>query len=452
MRNINHGIVRFTEAAVALALITAAPAAFAAGGAATPPMGWNPYNAFGINANEANIMATAEALTKTGLADAGYRYINVDDGWWLKRGADGRVVVRTSMFPSAAPAAEGGQTSLRPFTDKLHAMGFKAGLYTDIGRNACSQAWQRKNPNLPEGTQAEREVGSLDHQAGDMQQIFGDWNFDYIKVDACGLADYGPDRAWVKDGTYRVFTPTIVRDKPNPADDAKVEALYASLSDAIAAVRPKGDYVLSICAWGEASTNEWGNKHGNLWRTSADINASWKSMLHNFDSAAAIPDKAGPGHWNDPDMLEIGNGEFDASHLTEARAHMSMWAMISAPLLLGSDVAKWPQSLVDIAGNREVIAIDQDPLGRQGTIVSKTGDGEILVKSLANGDKAVALINRSNQPISLSVNRAQLELAKGAVTQRDLWTHKDAALKGDSLQVALAPHETALYRLKVKKR
>ncbi len=418
--------------------------------AATPPMGFNPWNAFGTEVTEAKMMGVADALVKTGLADAGYRYVNIDDGWWLKRRADGRIEVRTSMFPSAAPKTAGGDSSLRPFTDRLHGMGLKAGIYTDIGRNACSQAWNRKSPNLPEGTVAEREVGSMDHQAQDMRLIFGEWNFDYIKVDACGPADYAPDKPFVQDGTFRALGPYIVRGHPNPADDARVEALYAGLKTAMDAVRPNGDYVFSICAWGEASVNDWGYKYGNLWRTSGDISPKWSSMLHNFDSAAAHPEKAGPSHWNDPDMLEIGNGAFDADHLTEARSHMSMWAILSAPLLIGSDITKWPQSLVDIAGNREVIAIDQDPAGRQGAVVAKTDTTEVVVKSLANGDKAVALINRSAKPVSVAVDRSQLGLGKGAMTLRDLWTHRNAPLKGNTIRVSLAPHETALYRLTVK--
>jgi hypothetical protein len=446
MRDIKHRL-KLTACAATAMLALVSGAAQAETAAATPPMGWNPYNAFHIESNEANIMSVAEALVKTGLADAGYKYVNVDDGWWLKRRADGRIIVNTAMFPSAAATTPGGETSLRPFVDKLHAMGLKAGIYTDIGRNACSQAWDHKSPNLPVGTQAEREIGAMDYQKQDMQLMFGEWNFDYIKVDACGLADYQPEKPYVSDGTYRAYGPTLVRGKPNPADDAKVEALYASLSQEIAAVRPKGDTVLSICSWGEGSVAEWGNKYGNLWRTSGDIRATWKSMLSNFDSAAAHPDKAGPGHWNDPDMLEIGNGEFDANHLTEARSHMSLWAIINSPLLLGSDITKWPQSLVDVAGNREVIAVNQDALGKQGIVVSKTDVSETVVKELADGGRAVALINRSSTPVTVSVSRAQLGLS-GKLTLRDLWTHKDQPLKGDAITVSLTPHETALYRVR----
>ncbi|WP_443750780.1 glycoside hydrolase family 27 protein [Asticcacaulis solisilvae] len=436
--------VTLSLGAAALALMFASPV-LAAGTAPVPPMGWNPWNAFGTGVTEERILAVADTLKKSGLADAGYRYVNMDDGWWLKRRADGRIVVRTSIFPSAA--TPDGNTSLRPFTDHLHAMGLKAGLYTDIGRNACSQAWGGKTAaNLPEGSTAEREIGSYGHQAQDMKLIFGEWRFDYIKVDACGPADFQPAKAFVKDGTYRALGPWIVRGKPNARDNARIENLYASLDAAIAAVRPRRDYVFSICSWGEAGVQAWGYKRGNLWRTSEDINAHWKSMLDNFDSAAGHPETVGPGHWNDPDMLEIGNGDFDADHLTEARAHMSMWAVIAAPLLLGSDVTKWPQSLIDIAGNREVIAIDQDPAGHPGKIVSRAGDTEVVAKPLADGSRAVALINRGSGAVTASVTLKQLGF-DGAVTVRDVWAHSDATPVYDGITVSLAAHETKLLRV-----
>jgi alpha-galactosidase len=179
---------------------------------ALPPMGWNPWNAFRTDVTEDKILSVANALIKDGLADAGYRYINVDDGWWLKRDTEGRIAVRSSMFPSAVLPR--GGTSLRPFVDHLHSMGLLAGLYTDIGRNACSQAWDRTSPNLPTGSMAEREVGSMDHQAQDMRLIFGEWNFDFLKVDACGLADFGPEKPYVRGGMFRATGPFIVRGHP----------------------------------------------------------------------------------------------------------------------------------------------------------------------------------------------------------------------------------------------
>ena len=414
------------------------------GAAATPPMGWNPWNAFRTEVTEDKIMAVAAALKRSGLADAGYRYVNLDDGWWLQRGADGRIVIRTAMFPSAALAD--GSTSLRPFVERLHGMGLKAGIYTDIGRNACSQAWDAHSPNLPVGAQAQREVGSFGFQAADMRLIFGEWGFDYVKVDACGLADYDAGKPYVRDGQYRAFAPWIVRGKPEASAPDQVEALYAGLRREIAAVRPDQDYVLSICAWGEAHVADWARRHGHSWRTSPDIRPTWASMLRNFDSAAARALYAGPGHWNDPDMLEIGLGEFDARHPVEARAHMSLWAIIGAPLILGADLTWLAPSLLEIAGKREVIAINQDGAGNQGVTVAREGDTQVVVKSLAErGARAVALVNRGERARKVTVPLARLYLdPDGPVALRDLWTGEAQASKGGRIAMALAPHETRL--------
>jgi alpha-galactosidase len=427
--------------AIAIAAALALASSSAVAQAPTPPMGWNPWNAFHTEVDEARIMANAEALRRTGLADAGYRYVNMDDGWWRTRRADGRIEVRTGMFPSGA--LPDGSTSMRPFVDRLHALGFKAGIYTDIGRNACSQAWDRHSPNLPEGGPAGREIGTYGHQAADVALLLGEWGFDYIKVDACGLADFTPQQPWVRDGTHRAFGPWIVRGKPDAAGSARVEGLYADLRRQIDAVRPNGDVTLSICAWGEARVANWAGRYGSSWRTSPDIEPTWKSMLLNFDSAIARQLYAGPGRWNDPDMLELGHGQFDASHLAEARAHLSMWAIAAAPLVLGADLTRMSQSLIDIAGNRDVIAVDQDPAGHQGVSVMRGGDTQVVARTLAvAGQKAVALINRGGRPRRVTVPLARLQLAPSA-TVRDLWNRRERSVDG-AISVALAPHETAL--------
>jgi len=412
--------------------------------ALTPPMGWNPWNAFRTEVTEAKILAVAEKLKQTGLANAGYRYVNLDDGWWLKRRADGRLEVRTSMFPSADVGH--GETTLRPFVDRLHGMGLKAGIYTEIGRNACSQAWDAKSPNLPVGTQSEREVGTYGYGGQDMQLLLGEWNFDYVKVDACGLSDYVADKRYVRDGTYRPFGPYIVRGRPEQSAPEKVEMLYAELAQQLAKVRPQGDYVLSICAWGEARSSDWAGKYGNLWRTSADIRSTWASMLHNFDSAAARPLYAGPGRWNDPDMLKVGIGDFDGANPVAARAHLSMWAIINAPLILGADLTRAPQEILDIMGNREVIAINQDPAGHQGVTVQRNHDTQVIVKTLARpGRKAVALINRANEPRTAAVVLSQLNLDSSApMTVRDAWTGRAVRVDGQRIAADLGPRETML--------
>lgn len=407
-------------------------------------MGWNPWNAFRTEVTEAKILSVADALLRDGLAESGYQFINVDDGWWLKRDVSGRIVVRTTMFPSAA--LPDGHTSLRPFVDHLHGLGFRAGLYTDIGRNACSQAWDRRSPNLPVGSMAEREIGSLDHQAEDMRLIFGEWAFDSLKVDACGLADFGPDQPYVKDATFRSLGPYISRRHPAESDSKRVEQLYAGLKKQIDMVRPDGNYILSVCTWGEADAQAWAQKYGNTWRTSADIQPTWESMLKNFDSAASPPEFSVPGHSSDPDMLEIGNGEFDANHLVEARAHFSLWAMLSAPLILGSDVTKWSPSLVGIAGNRDVIAVDQDSGGHQGIVIAKMDRGQVMLKNLSDGSMVVAFVNRKDQPLTLSLQTALLHL-DGPLAARDLWTQEETAV-GGVITAKLNAHETRLLRVR----
>ena len=389
------------------------------GHAPTPQMGWNSWNSFGTDVDEAKVMGAAEALVRTGLADKGYRYVNIDDGWWLRRRqSDGQMVVRTAIFPSAAIAA--GETSFRPFTDRLHAMGLKAGIYTDVGYNSCSQAWGPTNPNLPEGTEAEREVGLHGHVRQDLSLYFRDWNFDYIKVDACGLSAFGPDGAGGRQGKYRIWAPLVVDHKTSRSDSAAVRALYTEVRDTLQSLRPDGSFVLSICNWGSANVRAWGKDVGTSWRTSTDISATWTRMLHSFDSVATRELYAGPGRWNDPDMLEVGNGEFDENHLLQARAHFSLWAIEAAPLLIGYDLRKAPQPVLDVLGNAEVIAVNQDPAGNQGVLAHTGSDYQIIVKTLAvRGEKAVALFNRTDlpaeiEPVGASGPRPLHRIAHGA--------------------------------------
>jgi alpha-galactosidase len=414
--------------------------------AQTPPMGWNPWNAFRTDVDEAKIRGSAQALVDTGLAAHGYRYVNIDDGWALKRLPDGRIRIRESMFPSAA-IKDSVTGSFLPFTSFIHGLGLKAGLYTDIGRNTCAQRWDAESPNLPVGTRAEREVGSFGHADSDLRTVFRDWKFDYVKIDACGVADYARDVEPVTSGRYAEFKPYIVRSEIPQSNPAAVEALYARLGDA---VRTWGGSkaVLSICAWGEALSPRWANRRGNLWRTSPDIEFNWKSMLFNIDSIVGTELYAGPGHWNDPDMLAIGHGDFDANHLTEARAHMTMWAVFSAPLLLGYDLRKSPQSLIDIVGNSEVIAIDQDALGNQG-VVHRFGTTMVVVRTLeGTGARAVALFNPGDKPATSQVDWTQLGYAPGTIASvRDIWAKQDRTGEKDAITVSLKPHEAVLLRL-----
>nr|WP_176936399.1 NPCBM/NEW2 domain-containing protein [Massilia sp. PDC64] len=416
------------------------------GSAATPPMGWNSWNAFRTDVDEDKVLGAARVLVDSGLAGLGYVYVNLDDGWWLKRRAgDSRLQVRTGIFPSAATGGPDG-TSFRPFTDKLHAMGLKAGIYTDIGRNACSQAYDLHSPNLPQGTTAEREVGLDGHVAQDISLYFKDWGFDYIKVDACGLADFAPGSDLVQRQHYRGLAPLIERGSINRTDIAAVRGRYEAVAAALRAARPANDYVLSICAWGMANVRTWGKEVGNLWRTSSDITPNWTSMLHNFDSAAKRPLYAGPGHWNDPDILHIGHEEFDAAHPVEVRSHFSLWAMINAPLLVSYDLRNGPAALLAVLGNADVVALNQDKAGHQGVVAYDSDDAQIMVKTLGDGQrKAVALFNRGAAPVAVTLLARHLKMSDSApVTLRDLWSKTTVTFTGEQA-FTLAPHETRLF-------
>jgi len=416
--------------------------------AATPPMGWNPWNAFRTEIGEGKVFASAEKIKQSGLAAAGYRYINLDDGWWLRRDADGRIVIRTRIFPGAAIGPD-GQTSFRPLTDRLHKMGFKAGIYTDSGKNSCSQRHDPHSPNLPEGTVLQRQIGLDGYEHQDLRLFFNEWGFDYVKVDACGLADFGGDNAAVASGQYAEFKTEFTRAKPAESNLSAVETRYARIGRLLHELKPEGDSVLAICVWGEADSRRWAGKHGNLWRTSADIEPKWESMLHNFDSAATREMYAGPGRWNDPDMMAIGLGDFDGGHLVEARSHFSLWSILSAPLLMGFDLTRAPQPILDILGNSEVIAVNQDVAGNQGVLVQQQGDVQVLVKTLAGrGERAVAVFNRGSKSSDVAVTWSQLKFKPAAKAKvRDLWAHGDVASAVDSLQVHVGPRETRMFKL-----
>lgn len=414
------------------------------GAAKTPPMGWNSWNAFRTAVDEAKVMGAAQALVDDGLAKLGYVYVNVDDGWWQKRRAsDGRMIIRTRIFPSAA--TPDGTTSFRPFTDRLHAMGLKAGIYTDVGRNACSQAFDLQSPNLPEGTAQERQVGLDGHVTQDINLYFRDWGFDYLKVDACGLADFAPGSKRVTDNGYIGLAPEIDRASINRTDSVRVEQRYAAVAAALKQANPDNDYVLSICEWGMANVREWGKDVGNSWRTSSDITPNWSSMLHNYDSAAKRALYAGPGHWNDPDMLFVGQGDFDADHLTEARSHVSLWAMMSAPLLIGYDLRQAPRALLDIWGNADVVAVDQDPAGNQAIVAYDSDDAQILVKTMADHHKVAALFNRTNAPVKVTLTASHLKLRDDApIVLTDLWSKAASRFTGETT-ITLQPHETRVF-------
>ncbi|ESQ89428.1 alpha-galactosidase [Asticcacaulis sp. AC460] len=422
---------------------------YTAGRAATPPMGWSSWNAFGTDVTEARVLDSANTIVASGLAAKGYLYINIDDGWWLKRRqSDGRMQVRTVIFPSAAVGGK-DESSFRPFTDKIHSMGLKAGIYSDLGRNSCSQAYGGPStPNLPEGTVAEREVGLYGHAEKDIKLYFQDWGFDFIKVDGCGVRAFGPDSGKVTSGQYRVLGPMIDFQSVNRTDVAEIKKLYGEVADHLKRYNPDGDFVFSICAWGSADVRSWSRTVGNLSRTSDDITPSWGRMLTNLDSAATRALYAHPGSWNDPDMLFVGHGDFDEHHLTEARSHFALWAMLSAPLIIGYDLRKAPPELMEIFGNSELIAINQDPAGNQAVLAYETDDVQIFVKSRGDdpAHKAVAIFNRGTAAQEVTLSADHLKYAAGADVQlTDLWTKAALpAFKGE-VKLRVEPRQTLVF-------
>ncbi len=424
---------------------TARWSAYSAGRAATPPMGWSSWNAFGTDIDEAKILGSAQRILDSGLAASGYRYINIDDGWALRRQQpDGRLVIRPDRFPSAV---SGGVSSFRPFTDKLHAMGLKAGIYSDLGRNTCSQAYSGDDTDLPKGSVLEREVGLYGHIDQDIALFFSDWGFDFIKVDGCGLRAYGADSPKVRSGLHRALAPTLDLQSVSRSDIPAVQAEFTEINRALRRHNPDGDYLLSLCVWGAADVRAWGKNYGNISRTSDDITPAWARMLTNFDSAVRRELYAHPGSWNDPDMLYIGKGDFDAGHLVEARSHFALWAMLNAPLMIGADLRTMAQPLMDVVGNDDIIALNQDPAGNQATLAYDADDLHILVKQLASGQKAVAIFNRGLTPMEADLTADQLKLRKDApVTLTDLWSKEKTSFTNET-KVRVAPRETRIFRV-----
>ncbi len=423
---------------------TARWSAYTAGRAATPPMGWSSWNAFGTDIDEAKILGSAQRIVDSGLAAKGYRYVNIDDGWTIRRQIpEGNLVIRADRFPSSVT---GGASSFRPFTDKLHAMGLKAGIYSDLGRNTCSQAYSSDSTDLPKGSVLEREVGLYGHIDQDIALYFADWGFDFIKVDGCGLRAYGATSAKVRSGQYRALAPVLDLESVGRSDIPAVQAEFAQINAALLRNKPDGDFLLSLCIWGAADVRAWGKNVGNISRTSDDIRPSWARLLSNFDSAAKRELYGHPGSWNDPDMLYIGKGDFDADHLVEAKSHFALWAMLNSPLMMGADLRSMPQALMDIVGNPDIIALNQDPAGNQATLAYDADDLEILVKQLASGQKAVAIFNRGLAPIDVDLTAEQLKFRKDApITLTDLWTKAETPFTNET-KLRVAPRETLILR------
>ncbi|GLJ35506.1 hypothetical protein SUGI_0713970 [Cryptomeria japonica] len=354
----------------------------------TPPMGWNSWNHFACSIDESIIRGTADALLSTGLSRVGYEYVNIDDCWAEQnRDAQGNLVAKASKFPSG----------IKALADYVHSKGLKLGIYSDAGSYTCSKT-------MP---------GSLGHEQQDAN-TFASWGIDYLKYDNC-------------------FNGGIEARKR-----------YPTMSEAL--MKSGRPIFYSMCEWGEQNPATWAPNIANSWRTTGDIQDNWDSITSRADQNNQWAAYAGPGGWNDPDMLEVGNGGMT---IEEYRSHFSIWALMKAPLLIGCDVRTASQEITQIVGNKEVINVNQDLLGVQGTKVSQQGNLEVWAGPLTNKRVAVILWNRSSSTASITAQWQNIDLSSNVVVQaRDLWAHRNlpTRLQG-SLTSNVEPHACKMYIL-----
>jgi alpha-galactosidase len=364
-------------------LAPAASAQTSASLALTPPMGWNSWNKFGCNVSDKLIREMADAMVSSGMQAAGYQYVNIDDCWQVSRDASGTIVADPTRFPAGMQA----------LADYVHGKGLKLGLYTDAGTGTC-----------------EKRPGSLNHEDQDAK-TYASWGIDYVKIDWCNSEGLDP------------------------------EVQYAKFRDALAhSGRP---IVFSICNWGVKTPWRWGPSTGNLWRTTGDINDTYDRMTLIGFGQNGLEKFAGPGHWNDPDMLEVGNGGMKRD---EYRTHMALWAILAAPLLAGNDLRSMSPETKELLMNSEILAVDQDAKGVQGRRVWQEGPLEIWVKPLADGSQAVGLFNRSESATKMTLDFKSIG-APASAKLRDLLDHKDLGTIQNSYSADVPTHGAVLVKV-----
>ncbi|HKS92067.1 MAG TPA: glycoside hydrolase family 27 protein [Tepidiformaceae bacterium] len=374
-------------ALAALALVSTPLVAQSSGIAMTPPMGWNSWNHFACKVSDAVVRQAADTIVSNGMMAAGYVYVNIDDCWQGTRNAQG-MIQPNERFPD-----------MKALTDYVHSKGLKIGIYSSPGPKTCA-----------------RYEGSYGHEEQDAQQ-YAAWGFDYLKYDWCSAR--------------RVYRPD------------QMQAAYKKMHDAL--VRTGRPIVLSLCQYGLESVWTWGTSvGGNLWRTTEDINDSYDRMSVIGFSQNGLEKFAGPGHWNDPDMLEVGNGHMNHD---EYLTHMSLWCLLAAPLLAGNDLAKMTPETLAILTNPEVIAVDQDPKGVQGHRIWEQGPYEVWMKPLADGSKAVGLFNRGEDTETVAVNFGDLGIS-GSATVRDLWARRDLGSFNGHYEASVPRHGVVFIKVK----
>ncbi len=366
--------------------------------AKTPPMGWNSWNKFACDINEKTIRETADALVSSGMRDAGYVYLVIDDCWQVKRDSNGTILADPERFPSG----------MKNLGDYIHSKGLKFGIYSDAGTATC-----------------QGRPGSRGYEFQDAR-TYASWGVDYLKYDWC---NHGKQNS---------------------------EAAYTSMRDALyKAGRP---VVLSICEWGTTKPWEWAKNVGHLWRSTEDIincfdcKNYWGGLgvVQIIDLFTEIGTYTGPGHWNDADMLEVGNGVLTPE---EEKLHISMWAMFSSPLMAGNDLRTMSKETVSILTNKEVLAIDQDKLGISAIRWMQYGDLEIWFKPLEDNDYAFCFINRGSQPVTIDQDlktSIKKYVIDGSYQMRDLWKHEDMGNTKDNVSAVLGSHAVLMVKLTKK--
>jgi len=379
--------------------LTPAKAQSAAPLAATPPMGWNSWNWFATTVTDKDIRQAADLMVSSGMRDAGYVYLNIDDTWEGKRDANG-VLHTNDKFPD-----------MKALADYVHGKGLKLGIYSSPGDKTCAGF-----------------EGSLGHEQQDAD-LYASWGIDYLKYDLCGFRSYMNEVA--------------------PGDKLKQDELMRSAYEKMhkAILKTGRPMVFSLCQYGFDSVWQWAPEvGGNLWRTTGDINSTFDRIILIGRGQAGLGKYAGPGHWNDPDMLEVGNGKLTPD---ENRTHMGMWAMLAAPLLAGNNLSKLTPEVKAILTNRDVIAIDQDSLGKQANRIFAEGPVEIWSRLLSNGDVALAVFNFGEDEAFLRGISLHLDQAGAADGWKayDVWSGKNLGKIDNNYKFSLDRHASLLLRL-----
>lgn len=363
-----------------------------------PLMGWSSWNCYYENISEAAIKKQADAMVSSGLVQAGYEYINIDDGFFDGRNADGSLKINSTRFPNG----------FKPVVDYIHSKGLKAGFYSDAGSNMCAQMYGTETGG--------KGTGLYQHEQQDLDLAFKTWGFDYIKVDYCGGRQSGMDE----------------------------QTRYTAIANALKATG-RDDVVYNICRW--QFVGGWVATLGNSWRIADDIGPSWSHVTRILDTNRYLAGFASPGHYNDMDMLEVGNGNWSTE---EYKAHFALWSIHSSPMVLGNDLSTMSAAVKSILTNAEVLALNQDTFGIQASRLSEDGGGgEAYAKRLggpAGTERGVVMFNRSSSARTISVNWKDLDL-EGSATVRDLWAHKDLGAFESSYSASVPSHGAVAIRV-----